>query len=129
LPVSQRSIPFEEVEIGKLIAGITDPASPDYNSLADFYCKGEVLEIRLPWMMLGFTDPSSRQVWEYPYRQKLDYFTARTSPGINVQLLGDGDMSKPLLFYTWDAWDTPTYHERKKQSYYVLQSYLRGLPD
>lgn len=125
LPASRESIPFEEIEVGHLLAGVTDPASQDYNSLADFYCSGEVLEVRLPWMLLGFTDPSSRQVWVYPYRQKLPYFTCITSPGVKIQLLVGKNNLKPPVFYTWSSWDIPTYHERKKQSYYVIKSFLK----
>jgi hypothetical protein len=48
--------------------GITDPSDPEFNSLADWYAEGDVLEVRIPWTMLGYTDPSKLQVWDYPYK-------------------------------------------------------------
>ncbi|MDH7478701.1 MAG: hypothetical protein QHH02_01680, partial [Syntrophomonadaceae bacterium] len=54
LPASRQVIPFEEIEVGRLIPGTSDPAAADYNSLADFFAGEETLEIRIPWMMLGY---------------------------------------------------------------------------
>jgi len=31
--------------------------APDFDSLADRYTEGDVLATRIPWRMLGFTDP------------------------------------------------------------------------
>ncbi len=129
LPASRRTIPFEEIDIGLLKHGNTDPDSPEYDSLADFYVENNILEIRIPWMMLGFTDPSTHQVWAYPYREDLRSFTAATSPGLNIEaVITDKSNTKlkrtPGTNYDWKNWDIPTYHERKKQSYYLLQSYI-----
>lgn len=129
LPASRRTIPFEEIDIGPLKHGNSDPDSPNYNSLADFYVEKNILEIRIPWMMLGFTDPSSHQVWASPYRENLGYFTAFTSSGLNVEAIITDKNNEELeraftLSYDWKNWDEPLYHERKKQSYYLLQSYI-----
>lgn len=133
LPVSQQRIPFEDIEVGRLRHGNTDPESEEYDSLADFYAGPELLEIRIPWMMLGFTDPSSHQVWAYPYRSRLPYFTSTTSPGLNLQVLQVNQAERPTIrveppvSYNWCNWDHPTSHERKKQSYHIVKSYLGGL--
>jgi len=130
LPASKRKIPFDEITVGKLISGNTNPEAKDFNSLADYYADGKVLEVRLPWMMLGFTDPSTHQVWAYPYRKQLKGMSSVSSPGINIFCISQGDIQnevklKPALFYNWDNWDEPSYHERRKVSFYVLQNYLR----
>lgn len=132
LPASQRYIPFEEIDIGLLVHGNSDPDSSEFNSLADFYVEKNILEIRIPWMMLGFTDPSSHQVWSFPYREDLRYFTAFTSTGLNMEILitdkNNEQLKKlPILAYNWKSWDVPTYHERRKQSYYLLQSFIENL--
>jgi hypothetical protein len=130
LPASKQSIPFEELEIGQLKTGNTDPASPEYNSLADFYAGNNLLEIRIPWMLLGYTDPSSHQAWSYFYRHKMPQFTSTKSPGVDIYPV-ISDPADPNLLrvqtplaYRWNNWNEPNYHERKKQSYYLLQSYF-----
>lgn len=130
LPASKRQVPFEEIEVGNLIFGISDPESPEYNSLADYYLKDNILELRIPWMMLGFTDPSTHQVWAYPYRENLGYFTSATSPGITMEFVFYDKygtiVDTASLTYDWENWNTPTYHERKKQSFFYLKSFLEN---
>jgi hypothetical protein len=124
LPQSKRTIPFEEVEVGILRPGITDPTDPAFDSLADWYASGDVLEIRIPWMLLGYTDPSSGQVWNYPYQA--NQIEAVPSPGVQVYpSLRVAGASAPQTIaptlYRWDRWDTPIYHERQKSSYAILR--------
>jgi hypothetical protein len=38
--------------------------------VANWYYKGNIMEIRIPWLLLGFTDPSTRQVAMYPGKKK-----------------------------------------------------------
>ncbi|MFF2527307.1 hypothetical protein ACFVS2_00190 [Brevibacillus sp. NPDC058079] len=125
LPETKKTVPFEELEVGIMKPGISDPQDPAYNSLADWYAKGNVLEIRIPWMLLGYTDPSSKQVWKYPYEAKGTVPTESKGVGVEVfahshQKPFSREASKPLL-YQWDKWDLPTYHERKKQSFEILR--------
>lgn len=124
LPQTKRKIPFEDYEVGKMKSGVTDPSDPKYDSLADWYAKGDVLEVRIPWTMLGFTDPSELKVWDSPY--KAGKIEAVRVGGLQVYsaIRSAGDQSETKvepLDYTWDGWDQPTYHEHKKQSYYILQ--------
>jgi hypothetical protein len=127
LPQTKRRIPFQEVEVGKMREGVGDPASPDYDSLSDWYAKDDVLEIRIPWMLLGFTDPSSLRVWDYPYetsahKDKLEatgvdgvrVYPAVRDPGAEVQKIDP-------LFYSWEGWDQPNFHERKKKGFDTLR--------
>jgi len=130
LPATKQVIPLEEVEIGQLKGGNSNPASPDFNSLTDFYAGKNLLEFRIPWMMLGFTDPSSHQVWFYPYRYKVPQFSSITSPGLNVyaatankEAPGLVSVQTPLA-YKWSNWEEPNSHERKKQSYYLLKDFF-----
>jgi hypothetical protein len=122
LPQSEREIPFEDFEVGLMKTGITDPSDPEFDSLADWYAKGDVLEVRIPWMMLGYTDPSKLQVWDYPYKasevtpvesDELRVYPAIRSEGQLVEV-------EPLSYY-WQSWNEPNYHERKKQSYSILR--------
>lgn len=124
LPQTERKIPFEDYEVGEMRPGITDPSDPDYDSLADWYAEGDVLEVRIPWTMLGFTDPSSLKVWDYPY--KANEIKSVTVDGLriypDVRPSGSTVEEEVESFgYFWDGWEQPNFHERKKESYYILQ--------
>lgn len=129
LPQDQKRIPFEEIEVGVMREGITDPSSPQFNNLADWYAKGNVLEIRIPWMLLGFTDPSSLQVWDYPY--KADKIQPVTTEEVRVYpALRPSEGAQPTevepLEYAWEGWEQPTFYERKKKSFDILSEAFRN---
>lgn len=124
LPQTERKVPFEDYEVGKMKPGVTDPSDPDFDSLADWYAEGDVLEIRIPWAMLGFTDPSSLKVWNYPY--EAGKIEAAEVDGMRVYptIRATGDRSETEvepIGYIWDGWDQPSFHERKKKSYFELR--------
>lgn len=125
LPVDKKTVPFEEYDVGVMKYGTSDPEDPAFNTLSDWYVDGKVLEVRIPWMMLGFTDPSSKLVWRYPYVAK--GLVSTTSEGVRIEpfVKSDGPSassatSEPIL-YQWDSWEIPTSHERKKQSFEILR--------
>ena len=164
------------VEAGRLIYGNANPDAEDYNSAADWHADGAVLEFRIPWMLLGFMDPSLQMVWAYPeepqvfepvpsegvrmmiylrpaadaeipsaskiLREAADMAVAENSPAepdqpaepvqaagadgpsfldITVADAGEQDLQPVILVYTWDKWDVPDYHERKRLSYGMLR--------
>ncbi|QRG68999.1 hypothetical protein [Brevibacillus choshinensis] len=124
LPETKQTVPFEELEVGVMKQGISDPNDPAFNTLADWYVKEDRLEIRIPWMLLGFTDPSSQQVWEYPY--KAGALKPVATDGIKIEPFVQpvGSTVSPAIepaFYQWEKWNEPTYHERKKQSFDILR--------
>jgi hypothetical protein len=129
LPLTGQRIPTDEVEIGVLRMGITDPNSPDYDSLADWYAKDDILEVRIPWMMLGFMDPSSLQVWTWPYTSGGLNATPTNGVWVEPHLSIDGTQVpsavNPVL-YSWSRWDLPTYHERPKATYFIMRQALNG---
>ncbi|MCZ8513827.1 hypothetical protein O9H85_15565 [Paenibacillus filicis] len=125
LPQTKEKIPFQDVEVGKLHLGTTDPKSPDFNNLADWYVSGPVIEVRIPWMLLGFMDPSTHKVWRYPYEagalRAEDSKAVRVEPHwIGPAGSGNPGASDPVV-YKWDDWNKVTSHERLKMSYPILQ--------
>ncbi|MEW5920727.1 MAG: hypothetical protein AB1796_07250 [Bacillota bacterium] len=68
--------------------GNFNPESQDYNSLAMLHINGgkNRVELRLPWALLNFTDPSTRQVMddprEYSDAPLRDTLQTSTTPGI-----------------------------------------------
>jgi hypothetical protein len=126
LPESGRRIPSEEFDVGTLHAGVTDPESPEFDNLADYYVEGDVLEVRIPWMMLGFTDPSTHTVSDDLYStdeiSPVETEELRVYPALTAESQSDGDSTdiEPLT-YKWEDWDEPNFHERKKKSYSILR--------
>lgn len=127
LPQTKQRVPFQKIEVGKMRNGISDPSSPEFNSLADWYAKGDVLEVRIPWMLLGFTDPSSLKVWDYPYEASAnkDKLEAVKVDGIRIypaiRTGNSGDQQIEPLGYTWSGWNDPNFYERKKKGFDTLR--------
>ena len=129
LPLTGQRVPASEFDVGEWRMGITDRDSPNYDNLADWYAKDNVIEIRIPWMMLGFTDPSSSKVWNWPYvAGKIEPVAA---PGVSLEVHYSVDRTDiynnavPLL-YSWRDWQLPEYHERFKVSYEILSEAFRS---
>ncbi|MEW9669927.1 hypothetical protein [Ammoniphilus sp. 3BR4] len=139
-PDSRFDHPFTDIAVGDLLRGNSDPSHPEYNSKTMWQAKGEVLEIRIPWMLLGFSDPSSLSVinYEKPTRTKLQVSKVkgvRIVPWIvkNGEAMGwEGTTPYPvsqLPLYTWKGWEDVdvNYVERPKQSYFIMQEAMRGV--
>lgn len=130
IPTTKQVIEFDSYETGKLTYGNGDPSSEDYRSLSDFIfneSKG-VLEIRIPWQLLNVMDPASRQIMSDFYTEQS--ITATDLDGLTVGLgvIGGQKLSVSLNgTYAYDVWTMPTYHERLKPSYTVLQKALEEL--
>ncbi len=116
--------------------------------LADFNVDGTLLEIRLPWGLLNFTDPSSRMVlWKDArgFARKTDglrILAVSYKPGAGslaaektgaLQNITDSlpyalELSA-VRTYTWKEWRMPLYHEHVKQNYWITKKFLAGIPD
>lgn len=133
-PDSKAHYPMEEVVVGSLRRGTTDWDDPAYDSLAAWQAKGNVVELRIPWMLLGFADPSSLQAISYQDAGR--EFVTETAEGIRLlpwmersdgtSTLASDATDVPytlsrLPVYTWEPWEEVRYYERKKQSYYAIQ--------
>jgi len=122
LPVDHQTIPFSSYETGKLLYGNGNPQSTDYNSLADFIFKDHQVEIRIPWALLNVTDPSTKSVMDNLYIGGIQ--SVKTSGFyIGGILLKENKVveSTAMNLYSWQEWETPSFHERLKPSYYILQ--------
>jgi hypothetical protein len=125
LPENGEDVPAEEVEIGLLKRATTDPAPDGYNDLGDCEYQGDTIDVRIPWMLLGFMDPSSRRVWDWPYVAREFRPVPTDGIGIEAKLVTDNQEvanAGPPAVYQWDPWDVPSYRERLKPSYFILKN-------
>lgn len=110
-------------ETGKLKYGNANPESPDFDSLADFMACEDHIEVKIPWQLLNFSDPSRMSIHDDYYEQYgIDYIS------IDSMEVGISDGSDEKRIHTdafeLEGWgNTVTYHERPKASYYILKDY------
>ena len=116
----------ETFPTGQLRYGNANPESDAFDSLADFIHYGDYIEIKIPWQLLNFADPSKMAIHDdyYDGNYGIEYIT------INTMYLGLSSASadrrialKPAALEGWG--NKVTYHERLKPSYYILQSVWR----
>lgn len=113
---------------GALHYGNGNPTAADFDSLADFCASGDCVEVRLPWQLLNFSDPSQMQIHG-------DYYDGITYgvDYLSIQELyagaadGSGKTERialsPVELKGWG--NDPQFHERLKPAYAALQEYWR----
>lgn len=114
----------ESYETGKLLYGNANPESTEFNSLADFCAKGDYIEIKIPWQLMNFADPSKMEIHD-------DYYDGNYGVEyINIDKMyagiGSGNTRIALNEIQLESWGNKvTYHERLKTSYYIMQDLWR----
>ena len=115
----------ESYETGKLLYGNANPKSQEFNSLADFCSNGDYIEIKLPWQLMNFADPSKMEIHDdyYDGNYGIEYIDIdKMYAGI-----GMGDKRIELDEIKLQGWGNKvTYHERIKESYYIMQRLWKG---
>lgn len=133
-PDTGEVLPFDFYETGELMHGNSNPSSSDYNSLADYFVNFEegTLEVRIPWLLLNVKDPSQLKATGDLYKDGAEAELAIEGIGVAASVemengkmetlpRSSGGMLPAIQQYEWEAWDEPTYTERLKSSYYLLQ--------
>lgn len=118
--------PAEVFETGKLRYGNANPKDKNFDSLADFISKGDYVEIKLPWQLLNFADPSRMYIHDDYYENYgVDFIhTDEIYAGIcSGSKKGRIKMGKVRL-KPWG--NSVEYHERLKSSYYIMQDLWKG---
>lgn len=112
----------EVFETGKLKYGNANPESTEFDSLADFMECGDYIEIKLPWQLLNFADPSRMNIHDdyYDGNYGIEYINIDE---IYAGVAQDGFEGRvPFSSVEMKGWgNNVTYHERLKSSYYILQ--------
>lgn len=109
-------------ETGKLKYGNANPSTENFDSLADFAQSGDYIEVKLPWQLLNFSDPSKMEILD-------DYYDGNYGikfiniDKMNVGIMTEDSVSCSLEEFKLKGWGNKvTYHERLKSSYYMMQS-------
>lgn len=112
------------VETGLLRYGNADPMSEDYDSLADYCIDGTCVEIRLPWTLLNFVDPSNKLIEGNLFLSDSEsipidsiYVSLIVSQDNALAAIGDGK-------YQLTQWDTGAYHFRKKEAFNAIAEWF-----
>jgi len=113
-------------ETGLLTHGVNNPNHSDFNSLADFSFGDNLVEIRLPWMLLNFFDPSTMRIHD-------DYFDNFGVEGLSINNIYIGVAHKnsshvamsPIQLQPWRG--NLQFHERLKLSYFIMQETWGGI--
>lgn len=127
LPEDNKTVEFERCDTGVLKYGSTDSENPEYLSFADFYSDGSRIEIRIPWGLIGFYDPSQKSV--IADFHKTSEITGQKTEGIKMAVFSNdsGNKKLELSLYDWEVWDVPEVKERLKESYYILKDYFNNV--
>ncbi len=100
--------PAEYQEVGDLVEGTWDPSAKSYNSLATWRTTGDkLIELRIPWPMLGLADPSSR----------LALGEGIPAQMVKLDKIGftfDADGESTVMDFAWPEWNFTGYRERLK---------------
>lgn len=113
---------YKTFETGKLTYGNANPKSKEFNSLSDFIFRNDYIEIRIPWQLFNFSDPSEMIIHD-------DYYEnyGVENIGIKEMYVGVGTTNSifkyiPMEKFPLKGWgNNVTYHERLKQSYYIIK--------
>ncbi|HSK21570.1 MAG TPA: hypothetical protein VK906_00250, partial [Egicoccus sp.] len=124
VPTTGEAQPIEWHDLNPLRRGTTDPTSPDFDPHATWAAGDGVIELALPWGMLGFADPSSRQ-FLVPADTAGEFDTETVERlGISV-VVGDGPRLD-TAGYAWEQWQSVAWHERPKRGLGELVADLRS---
>lgn len=107
-------------ETGLLTYGNGNPNSETYNSLSDFMAGEGFVEIRIPWQMLNFYDPSNMKIYDdyYTHYGVVDMAIKKMYVGVSSSETGRIELGAASL----EGWGNKvSYHERLKQSYFIVQ--------
>jgi hypothetical protein len=106
----------ELADIGRLRWGTANPRQRGFDDRVLVASKGHTIEVRLPWMMLGYSDPSSHQVM-VPHSHAA--VTSKRTGRIEIETVAAGQALR-TSGYDWEDWNIVTSHERRKVGWGVL---------
>jgi len=125
-------IPAQRVSPGKLRFGSLDPAAPDFDSRSDVSTGSDgTIELRLPWALLNFADPSTASVLHNPEGGAQIGTMTTTGIGLHVCVRDLGSRSTPMslppAFLPVTPWTQPEFVMQPKHGLDELRDAFRTL--
>jgi len=112
---------------GLLHYGNGNPEAENYNSLADYCIAGQDIEVRIPWALLNFADPSRMQILGDFYTDG-DAFLTIDAFYAGLNLFQDGSISSyPSAPLPLIGWEQVIWQERPRAAYSALQEMFRDI--
>ena len=112
-------IPYAAV--GILREGNANPNYTEYDSNADFFRGDGLVEIRIPWQLLNFYDPSACLVID-DYRKNGYQIRGRKIDNIYAAVYYDDEREiTDFGSFQMQGWRSPDWQERLKESYYIMK--------
>ena len=125
---AMEKVPPKYMETGTLVFGNSDYDSNEYNSLADFYVKEDVIELRIPWLLINVIDPINGIALGDFYKEGINTQQKINQIGLQVLAETDGHITKVTSpSYLRLEKSNTHYDERTKKSYEVLQAYFENV--
>ena len=109
VPSTGQRLPVESFAVGDLRYGTSDPADPRFDCRV-VWASGDCVELRLPYELIGFADPSSNQALVV---QPDGALATRTVKRVGIDVAVGGTLAV-TNGYAWDPWQTVDWHERLK---------------
>ena len=85
---------------------------------------GKVVEVRLPWALLGYSDPSSLMLLEVHPNGPA---TTLKGGRVGIAVVSDGSPLMKTSGYAWNPWQSVAWNERKKAGFDDLASTMHAL--
>lgn len=108
----------ELLDVGRLRWGSADPRDAEFDSRVAAAGDDETVELRIPWALLTFADPSAHLVYEA--RPDGSVGTRRVG-GLRITASAAGEPAAGTAVYDWDDWNHVEWRERRKAGWPLVQ--------
>jgi hypothetical protein len=119
VPSTGERKPVETKDLGTLPWGTGDPSARGFDVRTLVAGTGSVVELRIPWALLGFSDPSSRSVF---VAHPDGTFSSRTVKRIQIAAATPGQKLVRARAFPLKSWNSVQWHERRKAGWPTLRS-------
>lgn len=123
IPSTGEELPLDIIPYGELRWGPNDPTKPNFDDRNLVNGSGTVLELRLPWGMIGMSDPSLKLVLRPQPDGKMKGVPIEK---VGVAVAGPDSAVTQTAGYSWKPWNVVTWHERKKFGWDLYQQVMYG---